>query len=192
MHGHIGLITLGAVFLAVTGGEALYADLGHFGRLPIQTGLARPRAAVAADQLFRPGRAGARASCRDRESVLSPRSRDAAAADDCARDRRDRDREPGRDHRRLFAGATGDPARPAAAARHRAHLGGIFRTDLPAARQHRAARRRHAAGRPVPHLERARLGLWHRGRHHDGGRRRAGLHRDLASCGAGRPGRPRR
>ena len=33
---HIGLITLGAVFLAVTGGEALYADLGHFGRKPIQ------------------------------------------------------------------------------------------------------------------------------------------------------------
>src|SRR5215470_16954643 len=26
----------GAVFLAVTGAEALYADLGHFGRLPIQ------------------------------------------------------------------------------------------------------------------------------------------------------------
>jgi KUP system potassium uptake protein len=38
LHGHIGLIALGAVFLAVTGGEALYADLGHFGRLPIQTG----------------------------------------------------------------------------------------------------------------------------------------------------------
>jgi KUP system potassium uptake protein len=37
MHGHIGLVTLGAVFLAVTGGEALYADLGHFGRKPIQT-----------------------------------------------------------------------------------------------------------------------------------------------------------
>jgi len=36
-HGFIGLITLGAVFLAVTGGEALYADLGHFGRKPIQT-----------------------------------------------------------------------------------------------------------------------------------------------------------
>ena len=32
----IGLITLGAVFLAVTGAEALYADLGHFGRKPIQ------------------------------------------------------------------------------------------------------------------------------------------------------------
>ena len=34
-HGHIGLVTLGAVFLVVTGGEALYADLGHFGRKPI-------------------------------------------------------------------------------------------------------------------------------------------------------------
>jgi KUP system potassium uptake protein len=36
-HGEIGLVTLGAVFLVVTGGEALYADLGHFGRKPIQT-----------------------------------------------------------------------------------------------------------------------------------------------------------
>jgi KUP system potassium uptake protein len=35
-HGIIALFTLGAVFLAVTGAEALYADLGHFGRLPIQ------------------------------------------------------------------------------------------------------------------------------------------------------------
>ena len=37
-HGTIGMVTLGAVFLAVTGGEALYADLGHFGRRPIQAG----------------------------------------------------------------------------------------------------------------------------------------------------------
>ena len=36
-HGGIGMVTLGAVFLVVTGGEALYADLGHFGRKPIQT-----------------------------------------------------------------------------------------------------------------------------------------------------------
>jgi KUP system potassium uptake protein len=35
-HGLIGFITLGAVFLAVTGAEALYADLGHFGKRPIQ------------------------------------------------------------------------------------------------------------------------------------------------------------
>jgi KUP system potassium uptake protein len=36
-NGVVGLITLGAVFLVVTGSEALYADLGHFGRKPIQT-----------------------------------------------------------------------------------------------------------------------------------------------------------
>ena len=36
-HGHIGLATLGLVFLVVTGAEALYADLGHFGRKSIQT-----------------------------------------------------------------------------------------------------------------------------------------------------------
>ena len=36
-HGIAGLIALGAVFLAVTGAEALYADLGHFGRGPIRT-----------------------------------------------------------------------------------------------------------------------------------------------------------
>ena len=35
-HGVIGFFTLGAVFLAVTGAEALYADLGHFGRKPIR------------------------------------------------------------------------------------------------------------------------------------------------------------
>jgi K+ transporter len=35
-HGLIGLVTLGAVYLAVTGSETLYAALGHFGRGPIR------------------------------------------------------------------------------------------------------------------------------------------------------------
>ena len=35
-HGVIGLTVMGLVFLAATGAEALYADLGHFGRKPIQ------------------------------------------------------------------------------------------------------------------------------------------------------------
>jgi KUP system potassium uptake protein len=33
---HISFAVLGAAFLAVTGGEAMYADMGHFGRLPIR------------------------------------------------------------------------------------------------------------------------------------------------------------
>src|SRR5262245_14179637 len=35
-NGHQGFLVLGAVFLVVTGGEALYADMGHFGRRPIR------------------------------------------------------------------------------------------------------------------------------------------------------------
>ena len=35
-HGWLGFAVLGSVFLGVTGAEALYADMGHFGRLPIQ------------------------------------------------------------------------------------------------------------------------------------------------------------
>lgn len=36
IHGVHGLIVLGVVFLVVTGGEALYADIGHFGKAPIR------------------------------------------------------------------------------------------------------------------------------------------------------------
>jgi len=35
-NGWVGFLVLGAVFLVATGGEALYADLGHFGERPIQ------------------------------------------------------------------------------------------------------------------------------------------------------------
>ncbi|HEU5050819.1 MAG TPA: potassium transporter Kup [Gemmatimonadales bacterium] len=35
-NGRHGLVVLGSVFLVVTGGEALYADMGHFGRRPIR------------------------------------------------------------------------------------------------------------------------------------------------------------
>jgi KUP system potassium uptake protein len=36
-HGWSGIAVLGGVFLAMTGGEAMYADLGHIGRNPIRT-----------------------------------------------------------------------------------------------------------------------------------------------------------
>ena len=38
LHPFGAFVTLGAVVLAVTGGEALYADMGHFGRRPIRFG----------------------------------------------------------------------------------------------------------------------------------------------------------
>jgi KUP system potassium uptake protein len=39
-HPGVGFVVLGSVFLAVTGAEALYADMGHFGRGPIRIGWA--------------------------------------------------------------------------------------------------------------------------------------------------------
>ena len=36
-HGKTAFFVLGSVFLVVTGGEALYADMGHFGRRPIMS-----------------------------------------------------------------------------------------------------------------------------------------------------------
>ena len=114
-HGIIGFVTLGAVFLAVTGAEALYADLGHFGKRPIQTAwlfivlpslalnymgqgallIADPKAIENPFFLMFP------------DWALIPMVALATIAD--------RDREPGRHHRRLFADAPGDPARPDAA-----------------------------------------------------------------------------
>lgn len=35
-NGQFGFLVLGSVFLVVTGGEALYADMGHFGKSPIR------------------------------------------------------------------------------------------------------------------------------------------------------------
>ena len=35
-HRLVAFVALGAVVLCVTGGEALYADMGHFGKLPIR------------------------------------------------------------------------------------------------------------------------------------------------------------
>ena len=46
---------LGAVFLAVTGGEAMYADMGHFGRFPDPARLVRSGATGAVLNYFGQG-----------------------------------------------------------------------------------------------------------------------------------------
>ena len=42
-HPGIAFIALGSVVLCVTGAEALYADMGHFGKAPDPPRLVRPR-----------------------------------------------------------------------------------------------------------------------------------------------------
>ncbi len=52
--GPLALAVIGGAFLAVTGGEAFYADMGHFGPLPDSRRLVRCGAAGLDAQLFRP------------------------------------------------------------------------------------------------------------------------------------------
>ena len=74
-------LALGSVVLAVTGAEALYADMGHFGRKPIRISWLCFVLPGADAQLPRPGRAAARATRDgDREPVLPARARMGSAA----------------------------------------------------------------------------------------------------------------
>ena len=59
-NGFLGFVILGSVFLAVTGAEALYADMGHFGKGPIRAAWLVLVLPVPAAELPGPGRAGAR------------------------------------------------------------------------------------------------------------------------------------
>ena len=179
------------MFLAVTGGEALYADLGHFGRKPIQTawlGLVLPALLInyfgqGALVLANPAAIENPFYRLVPEALLLPMVVLATAATVIA-------------SQAVITGAyslvrqaiqLGLLPRLAIVHTSAEHSGQIYIPRVNTA----AADRRAAAGRPVPHLERARLGLRHRGRHHDGGRRPARLHRDLEAVAAGRRGRRR-
>ena len=104
-------LAVGAIVLALTGAEALYADMGHFGRRPIQLAWTRPGAAVAGAQLHGPGRAADARPGGDREPVLSPVSRGVAGPGAGAGHAGGDHRVAGGDLRRLLADAAGDPAR---------------------------------------------------------------------------------
>ena len=119
VNGMAGVWTLGFVFLAVTGAEALYADLGHFGRKPIQTAwLAIVLPALTLNYLGQ----GALVLARSRRAqgcfynlypswALVPMLLLATV--------RHRHRQPGGDHRHILADAAGDTARPGAALQYR-------------------------------------------------------------------------
>ena len=62
---------LASVFLAVTGGEALYADMGHFGRAPIRRGWFMVVLPALVLNYFGQGALLLEQSERDRQPVLS-------------------------------------------------------------------------------------------------------------------------
>ena len=116
-NGATGFWVLGAVFLCVTGAEALYADMGHFGRRPIK--LAWYAIVFPSLILNYAGQAalvlGRRAD--RRQYFLSALSRSSPAAADRIGNCCDRHRQPVDDHRRVLDDASGNPARLAAEAR---------------------------------------------------------------------------
>ena len=128
----ISFVAMGAVVLVITGAEALYADMGHFGPAPIRRAwffLVFPALTLnylgqAALILHSAGR-----GC---QSVLPAAAELEPAADGGAGHRGHRDRQPGGDLRRVLAVPAGDAARAAAAADGPADLRAGGRPDLPA------------------------------------------------------------
>ena len=129
-HGWHGIFILGAVVLAVTGGEALYADMGHFGRRPIQYAwnfLVLPALTInylgqGALLLANPEAV--------KNPVLHRRAGVGALSDGRAGDGGHRHRVAGGDQRRLLGDAAGDPARLPAAHGDPAHVARDDRPDL--------------------------------------------------------------
>ena len=121
-HGLGSLPVMGSVFLAVTGAEALYADMGHFGRGPIRIawlGLVFP--ALALNYLGQGSLVLARPEAVENPFFLMAPAWGLLPLVLLATGR-DGHRQPGGDLRRLLADPAGGAARPPAAARDPAHL----------------------------------------------------------------------
>ena len=123
---HQGLaafLTLGSVFLSVTGAEALYADMGHFGRRPIRIAwfsLVLPSLVI--NYLGQGALLLADPNAREHPFFhLAPRL--GALPDGRSLDHRHGHRLAGGHLWRILAHAAGDSARLLAAFRHPPHLG---------------------------------------------------------------------
>ena len=148
-HPRVAFIALGSVVLCVTGAEALYADMGHFGKRPIRLawfGIAMPALVLnyfgqGAMLLADPAKVG--------NPVLRDGADLGALSADRAGDLRHGDRLAGADHGGVLGHQAGDAARLPAAPAHRPHLGARDRPDLRAVRQLEPVRLHRHRGRAV-------------------------------------------
>ena len=161
-----GFVVLGAVFLVVTGAEALYADMGHFGKGPIRlTWIVMVLPALVLNYYGQ----GALLLTRPQEAH-HPSLRPGAHLDDdpdggisdaghhyCV---------PGRHHRFFFTYAAGNPAGLSAQTQGHAHVGRAYWSDLCRARELAADDMHHRSGPRFPIIQQAGGGL-RRSRHLD-------------------------
>ena len=185
-----GFAVLGAVFLVVTGGEALYADMGHFGKRPIRVawfGLVLPALLL---NYFGQGALLDHEPEGDRAAVLPAGAVMGAVSARRTGDRRGDHRVAGADLRRVLADAPGDSARLLPAPGHRAHLVAGDRPGLRAAGQLGADDLHHPDRDRLRVVDGAGRRLRHRRHAHDGDHGRPALRRrDGALALAARRGR---
>ena len=134
-HGWHAFVVLGSVVLAVTGGEALYADMGHFGKRPIRLawfGLVLPALVL---NYFGQGALLLCDARRGGEPLLPAGAGLGAAAHGGAGHRRHRDRLAGGDLGGVLHDPAGGAAGLLAAPGDPPHLGRGGRPDLHPARQ---------------------------------------------------------
>ena len=160
----IALVAIGAVVLCVTGAEALYADMGHFGRVPIRLAwFALVFPALSLNYLGQGGLILAHPHAKSNPFyLLLPVV--VARADGRARRGRHGDRFAGGHLGGVLADEPGDPPRLPPAGDHPAHLERGGRPDLHPAGELGAVRRRRDDHACLPHLH-APLGCVRRGRH---------------------------
>ena len=165
-HGHEAFVALGGVVLAVTGAEALYADMGHFGAGSIRRAwfsLVFPALIL---NYLGPGRADPRAPGDDREPVLLAVPALGADPDGRALDDRHDHRVAGRDLGGVQRHPPGRPARLFAAAGDPPHLARGGRPGLRARRELDHLRGGRRARDRLRLLREPRLGLRDRGHRH--------------------------
>ena len=162
----LAFIVLGAVVLCVTGAEALYADMGHFGAHPIRltwTYFVLPCLVL---NYFGQGALTISDPTAVSQPVLPAGAGLAAPADGDPGHGGDDHRQPGGDLRRLFDDAAMHAAGLPAAHDRAPHLEHRGRPDLRAAGQHHAGDRRADPGAGVQDLGQPRRRLRHRGDRH--------------------------
>ena len=177
----VAFLALGAVVLAVTGTEALYADMGHFGRSPIRRAWLFFVMPALVLNYFGQGALILAQSGSDQESVLPARAFMGAHSAGAARHLRDGHRVAGGHLGHVFADARGNPDGLLPAAADRAYVRAADRPDLRPVHQLVAVHRRHPAGRGVQEVGASGGRLRHRGDARDADRFDPDFHRDAAS-----------
>ena len=163
------LLILSAMMLVVTGGEAMYADLGHFGARPIRIGwFAVVFPALLLNYLGQGAYLLGEAPVEGGKLFYNLAPQPCCAARR-AGDARNRRRLPGADLGGLFPRLPGCRPRPVSPAYRAPHPSGAFRTNLHSIRQLGAVRGLRRAGSRLSVGHRTRCGLWARGggRHAD-------------------------